>query len=616
MDKLHCNICNKEFKNNKGISYHFKTIHNIDYIKYLIDNKLIEIPTCHECGKSIDILSGRGRTKILCHPEELIYCNNTCKLNSDEYKQKMSSVGKKNYKFLTNRNITDEERHKKSITTKNSWLNTDIRYKRIKSMKLYKNTIEHNTNISKSLKGIKRSDVYKDKMSKIISEKYINGEYSNHKIKYNSIKLHKTLNLMSSYEFKFSILLDLDPNVKTWKYQPLVLKNDILNKRYVPDFYYETSDGTKYLVEIDKYKGFKEKYGYKWKLELAEQYCNNNDINFKYIDLVDINNTWVTTFPSLNIFDIKLHPQVNNKFISMYLSELFTLSKIYIKLPIISKSNIKYKIPTENNTRSAVFGKSDTNFILQFYQNYWECKWKTSRFSPIDALNYRTTLNTILASIIKKNKPINGYSILYQLKNERYSISFFPPEWAEWIYSKYLNLNKFNNVLDICGGFGGRLLGLNNINNSISDFINSYTYIDANALSCDNTKVFAKNIKFNNVNIINDKFENIEWLKFTNFDLLFTSIPYYDLEIYNNINLNNMYGTQDQFILQFINSIFNLNSDIIILNISKKYSHIFDSVYINLGKYLLVDILSIEMSKHPFQKMSNMELFYVYRKNI
>src|SRR3989304_4351616 len=314
-----CNICSREFQNNKGISYHFRIAHNLDYIKYLIENKLIKVPKCLNCGK--DILTKRGRAKILNNPSELKYCSNKCKLTGKEYRKKMSVLGKKNAKYITHRTISDSEKRKKAITTKKSWEDDDVRASRIKNMKLYKNTEEHNLNISKALTGIKRTDEYKNNMSKIISDKYINGEFLSNKIKYNSTKNNKFIYCMSSYEFKFCVYLDMNDDIINWKYQPFYLVSE-KNKRYIPDFYYEDNSGNKYLVDS------------------------------KELDTV---------------------------------------------------SNRK-------------FSTNNSEFLLSFYPNYWNCKWRYSRFSPTQSINYKTTFETILGNLIKRNKNINAKEIIKQIR--------------------------------------------------------------------------------------------------------------------------------------------------------------------------------------------------------
>jgi len=570
---------------------------------------MLTIPKCKVCHTDINIIFGRGRAKILNSPSELIYCSNKCKLNSPEYKIKMSDLGKSNAHYMTDRIISKEEKEKKSISTKNSWLDKDIRNSRINNMKLYKNTSIHNEHISNALKGIKRSTEYKNKMSKIISEKYINGEFMSTKIKFNSVKAGKLLHLMSSYEFKFALYLDINPNVTLVQYQPFYLKSN--NKRYIPDFYYEENN-KKYLVEIDRYKGYKEKYGYGWKLQLAKEWCNNNNATFLYIDLTDICAMWKENIPTLNIYDINLDIQPYNTYAIEQMTQMLIHSKLYISIP---KNDVSKHIDEDfiklNYVSNRKFNTTPYT-TLGYYDNYWDCKWKIARFSPNNAINYKTTLKTILNNIAKKNIQINGTTLISQIKSERYSISVFPEQWAEWIYKKLLTKTNHLSILDICGGFGGRILGFNKFLNGYKNY--DYTYVDANKYNCINTQHMCNHLGIKNVTYINNMFENVLELYNKKYNLMFTSIPYYDLEKYNDIDIEKIYVSKELFISKFINNIFKLDCNVICINISQKYSHILNNDFVNYNSYKHINTFSIEMSKHPFQTQQNTELFYVYTK--
>jgi len=610
---MKCHICNKEIINHKGMSYHFRISHSLDYIQYLLENNLIIVPKCLNCGNNIDILHGRGRVLILNNPNELKYCSNECKKNSDEYRKKMSIAGIKGGKLTKGRIMPENEKKIKSVKTKESWINLSVRNKRILGMKGKKNTEDHNKKISNALRGIKRTIEYKNKMSEIISNKYINGDYRKHKVIYNTIKCKKKeIYLMSSYEFKFAILLDLMPNVISWEYNSFYLYDDIKQKRYLPDFTFVLDTGDKFLVEIDKYKGFKERYGYGWKLKLAEKYCKENNMIFLYYDLLDINKMFQTNFPKINLSQINIKKQKNFEYCSIYISELLSQSKI-----LIDNINVDFKqinsIIDDDFVTNTMFSINNNNYLLTFYENFWKCKWNYARFSPIEALNYMITLKTIIKNIIKNND-LNYKSIIQQLKKEKYAISFFLDSWALWIYNKFIKTDPIK-ILDISGGFGGRIMGFYQYLNIINNKLNyEYVYIDANNETACNTKKLVDELKMKNVRIINDRFENTNIFN-EKFDIMFTSIPYYDLEQYNDIKLNEIYGDKYSFINIFINNIFKLNCDILILNVSEKYSDLINNKFINYNNFKQDKILKLQLTKHPFHKhlLNNIELFYVYK---
>jgi len=481
-------------------------------------------------------------------------------------------------------------------------------------MKGYIKTKEHRKKISKGLKGIIRSKEYKDNMSKIISEKYLNGGYYNTKLKYNSIKLNREIYTMSSYEFKFAVILDLLESVEYYKYQPFYLKDEKTNKRYIPDFLF-IMNGQKYLVEIDKYVGYKQSHGYNWKLKLAQNYCNKNDTIFLYLDLDEIYKFLEKNKDNINFDNINLYKQNNNNpNIPIYLSDIFSRLKFNINMITPDLKDISIPSIEINNISSRKFKYNNNNFLLSIYNNFWSCKWKNSRFNPSEAIKYNVTFKTIINNIIKNKLSINTNNIINQIKKERYSISFFPDSWAYWIYTKYLLPNNNIKILDVSGGFGGRLLGFYHFIKKYNIKNYKYDYIDVNTQSTNNTKILINKLNINNINIINNKFEDCENIFKNNYDLMFTSIPYYDLEIYNNIKLDDIYKSEMGFIKNYINNIFKLNSKQLIINISEKYKYLIKNDIIKHNNYKLKEVTSIKLTKHPFQKTSNTELFYIYNK--
>lgn len=621
---VNCNICNKVCKNNKGISYHFKTVHNLDYIQYLVENKLIEIPKCLECGNDINVLSGRGRVKILNHPEELLYCSNECKLKNTEYRNKMSICGIKGGKMTLGRIVTDETKHKLSESQIERFSDIKERKKISNSLIGVKKSEKHKKNISKSKKGIIFSEEHKNNLSKSITNSYINGKSFGSKIKYNSIKCNKIINLMSTYEFKFSVYLDMNSDVIKWKYQPFALFDKKLKKRYIPDFYVEFKNGDVWLVEIDRYKGFKEKHGYKWKIVLAQKYCDDNNITYKYMDLSDIHVLFSNKFKELDISDIQLNKQINvySETISKNLIELFSTSdkktiqfntNNIIKTDFVNPTLPSIKI---NNINYRKFKTQNMVILKNIYDNYWRCKWNVSRFSPLEALNYNVTFKTLLSNLIKYNKPINGITILQQLNREKYGISFFSDAWAKWIYKKFINkYTKTIKILDISGGFGGRILGFYHLIDeySIQDY--TYDYVDINRETCNNTKKLV-NILEMNVNIINSKFETSSVFN-NHYNLMLTSIPYYDLEIYNNIKLNEIYTSKSTFITEYINNIFKLNCDTLIINVSEKFRNLFFNNIVNFNGYKLdknINII-IDNSFLKNKMKTKHENFLIFKKS-
>ena len=68
------------------------------------------------------------------------------------------------------------------------------------------------------------------------------------------------------------------------------------------------------------------------------------------------------------------------------------------------------------------------------------------------------------------------------------------------------------------------------------------------------------------------------------------------------------------YLSKFIKLIFKLDCSEIVINVSEKYKDILINDYVNYQQYKLSNILTINLSKHPFNKESNTELFFVFKQ--
>jgi len=107
----------------------------------------------------------------------------------------------------------------------------------------------------------------------------------------------------------------------------------------------------------------------------------------------------------------------------------------------------------------------------------------------------------------------------------------FSPSVAKYIYQSFLPSGGI--TVDFSAGYGARLLGFmasgtSGIYNGFEPYTKSYNGLNKMAGECSSTA----NIDRNRVNLINKPFEECE-LNFSS-DLIFSSPPYYDLEIYTN----------------------------------------------------------------------------------
>ena len=252
-----CKICGceKEF----SIKDHLKWTHGLNKKSYqeLYPNAEITSKNKREqISKNMkEVWSNEGYKEKMSKIRQVTH-------NKPEFKEKMSKITTERYKEnpellerFHNWHKTDEfmrwvvsdERIKKiRESTKKRWDNDEYRKRVCES-------------ISKTLSDgrCQKSEEFKDKMSKIITEKYINGELTNNCSKYeNGWYLSKDgceYYFASSLEKESMVLLDRDEHVVGWTNKhgiiiPYVIDGRV--RRYVPDFLINMRSGDKLLVEM------------------------------------------------------------------------------------------------------------------------------------------------------------------------------------------------------------------------------------------------------------------------------------------------------------------------------------------------------------------------------
>ena len=191
------------------------------------------------------------------------------------------------------------------------------------------------------------------------------------------------------------------------------------------------------------------------------------------------------------------------------------------------------------------------NYLKHRFHSYWNSNFNGNK-SPKDAwlddkimqevINYRIGLNNS-----DEIFDFSLHQIVRGLSARRITISFFKPLLAASIYEHYIGYKEVPVVLDPCCGFGGRLLGFKSV------------YPNGIYVGCEpNIETYNELIQLKNdggwndtVEIYNCKFEDFNDIR-KNYDLIFTSIPYYDLEIYSN---NTVYNSFEDWKSTFIKSI-------------------------------------------------------------
>ena len=225
-----------------------------------------------------------------------------------------------------------------------------------------------------------------------------------------------------------------------------------------------------------------------------------------------------------------------------------------------------------------------------------------------DVYNDKTNLltkkyiNSYIAFYEKKHKKkigVNGWYDLFRLYFG--TISLFKPITAMYIYNKY----KPTNILDPTCGWGGRLVGATILN------IKSYIGIDMNFHLEEPYKKMIDDIETDtNIKIYFENAVNFDYSKLT-YDMVFTSPPYYNKELYRQTDKL----TKEEWINTFYRPLFiqtfkylQLNG-YYILNIPR-------TIYNNI----CIDILGEATEKIPFtmterhQKDDYDENFYIWKK--
>lgn len=182
------------------------------------------------------------------------------------------------------------------------------------------------------------------------------------------------------------------------------------------------------------------------------------------------------------------------------------------------------------------------------------------------------------------------------------SINQFKPIIAKYIYCKY----NPSSIIDISAGWGGRMLGAITINDL------KYTGFDTNT---ELKKPYENIIKDLNVEdrikIIFEDSSKVDYSKY-DYDMVFTSPPYYDIETYENMP---NYSTKELFNNNFLipvitNSFKHLKNDgYYILNIPIE---MYDDVIKIIGK--CDEKIKLPIKKRMHEKTKYKEYIYIWKK--
>lgn len=228
------------------------------------------------------------------------------------------------------------------------------------------------------------------------------------------------------------------------------------------------------------------------------------------------------------------HSPVFLKFIRMFQPTLpypdleENLLGVIYKISKYDLSKVYNSVTNEFSNNTSTIGH---NYLKHHFHSYWKSKFNGNP-SPTEAWLDDKLMNDVIKYRIGCNN--SGEVFDFSLKQlvrglsaRRINVSFFKPVLAASIYKHYIG-DKLNPiVLDPCCGFGGRLLGFKSIYpNGI------YIGCEPNVETYNELLKLKTHANWDNVEIYNCEFENFKINGL--YDLIFTSIPYYDLEIYSN----------------------------------------------------------------------------------
>lgn len=167
-------------------------------------------------------------------------------------------------------------------------------------------------------------------------------------------------------------------------------------------------------------------------------------------------------------------------------------------------------------------------YLKNRFQSFWNSKYNGKK-SPVEMWFDDDVMRKVISYRIGINNSNEVFDfsvkeIIKGISAIRGTVSFFKPIVATSIYDHYLT-NKINPIVfDPCCGFGGRLLGFKSKypnGKYIGLEPNIDTYNELKFLSSTFTDVCLYNVKLEDFDV------NIDY------DIAFTSIPYFDLETYS-----------------------------------------------------------------------------------
>lgn len=251
---------------------------------------------------------------------------------------------------------------------------------------------------------------------------------------------------------------------------------------------------------------------------------------------------------------ISTHDSLNEFKVGLLLRFLREIQPEFPTVPTEENlDDILQKIPEKAATvkQNDVFNNNcsnvGVNYLKSTFRTYWESSYRGNK-TPIQIWNDDEMMRNIIKYRIGMNSKQETFNFsLHQMIRGisaiRGTVSFFKPVLAAAVYSHYLGDIEEPIVVDPCAGFGGRMLGFKAMYPK-----GKYIGIEPNIDTYNELLELSKT--FSDVTLYNMKFE--DYNDNTPYNLMFTSIPYYDKETYSNpVEYNSFETWVQEFVMHF-----------------------------------------------------------------
>lgn len=343
------------------------------------------------------------------------------------------------------------------------------------------------------------------------------------------------------------------------------------------------------------------------------------DISFKYWE---VDNKYFD-----KIFKLYKESNEENKQIIINLLFEYYRRKGFPYIELNDKEKIK-QMERVVNSKNILLDNNYLQFNTQgislanyYHSHMMEAYYNNKNNSPIETFNNDDKLKDCIKRWMDIGKKPNhaGIRQILKTRNGTRAVGNFKPVIAKYIYDNYVE--RGGAVLDPCAGYGGRLAGCIASNKNLM-----YHGIDPNGdTAIGNTKMASFFKDLNNDGIFNKERMFDFRFKFdmgcaeyvmhnlnNKYDLIFTSPPYYNLEIYENNNnqSSEKYKTYDEWKNKFLFKIIDeshrlLNENkYLILNLkNKKDFNLVDDVIEHCKKqWDLIKIYKMKLINSEFQR--------------